>query len=100
MKRTNILTLVACALALTACDKPKVPTATAGDKSPVASAGDTPAPAAAPAKTAGPVELKVKWSPGRKVVLRMEQKQDSEATVPGLPQPMRQTTISSLEYSI
>jgi hypothetical protein len=49
---------------------------------------------------AGPVELKVKWPVGERVVQDMEMKQASEINVPGQPAPTKQNTTMGQKYAL
>ena len=96
---------IAAALLLSACGKSEpaaTPTANATPV-PAKSPATPPAAPATPAAAkppAGVQELGIKWVAGKKLRFRMEQTQDSETSVPGLTEPMAQTTTSAVEYSI
>jgi uncharacterized protein DUF6263 len=52
------------------------------------------------AQAQDPVELKLKWSPGTRVVQRIQTIQDSEITIPSMPKPMNQTMNQTQEFAI
>lgn len=54
---------------------------------------------AGPAPTT-PVELKVKWPVGSKIIYDMELKQNSETRVPGTPAPIKQDVTMNLQNSL
>ena len=96
---------VAAALLLSACGKsepaatPAANATTAAAKSLATAPVAPPTPAAAK-PPAGAQEFGIKWAAGKKLRFRMEQTQDSETSVPGLTEPMVQTTTSAVEYSL
>jgi len=49
---------------------------------------------------AGPVELKLKWPQGERIVQDMDLKQTSEISIPGQPAPMTQDTTMGMEYGL
>lgn len=49
---------------------------------------------------AGPMELKVKWPLGERVVQEMEMKQTAEITVPNQPNPVIQDLTMGQEYGL
>ena len=48
----------------------------------------------------GPVELKLKWPQGKRIVQDMDMKQSSEISIPGQPAPMKQDTTMGQEYAL
>ena len=52
------------------------------------------------ASASGPVELKLKWTVGKKYVQRMEMTQSSKMTLPGAAKPTQQVMEMASEYSI
>ena len=48
----------------------------------------------------GPVELKLKWPQGERIVQDMDTKQTSEISIPGRPAPMKQDTTMGMQYSL
>lgn len=48
----------------------------------------------------GPVELKLKWPKGERVVQEMEMKQNMELNIPGQPAPMKQDMTMGQEYGL
>ena len=48
----------------------------------------------------GPVELKLKWPQGERIVQDMDLKQTSEISIPGQPAPMTQDTTMGMEYGL
>jgi Family of unknown function (DUF6263) len=48
----------------------------------------------------GPVELKLKWPPGERVVQDMDMKQNMEFAIPGQPNPMKQDMTMGQEYGL
>lgn len=51
-------------------------------------------------KTDGPVELKLKWPQGERIVQDMDMKQSMEFTIPGQPAPMQQVGTMGQEYGL
>jgi Family of unknown function (DUF6263) len=49
---------------------------------------------------AGPVELKLKWPQGERIVQEMNMKQDMEITIPGQSVPIKQNMTMGQEYSL
>ena len=49
---------------------------------------------------AGPMELKVKWLPGERIVQDMDMKQNMELSLPGQPGPMKQDLTMGQEYEL
>lgn len=105
MSKTRITQLLAATLAgaiLTACNKSEPAKATpssGGTPDKPTTAMAAPAAASTPAKSET-FELKVKWSAGRKVVVHVDQTQDSEGTVPGLPDAIKTSTKVGNDYSL
>jgi hypothetical protein len=48
----------------------------------------------------GPVELKLKWPTGERIVQDMEMKQSMEVTIPGQPAPMKQDMTMGQQYGL
>ena len=48
----------------------------------------------------GPVELKLKWPQGERIVQDMDLKQTSEISIPGQPSPMEQDTTMGMQYGL
>jgi hypothetical protein len=48
----------------------------------------------------GPVELKLKWSQGERIVQDMDMKQSMEFSIPGQPAPMKQDMTMGQEYGL
>jgi len=48
----------------------------------------------------GPMELKLKWPPGERVVQDMDMKTTSETTIPGRPAPMQQNMTMGQKYGL
>jgi hypothetical protein len=48
----------------------------------------------------GPVELKLKWPQGERIVQDMDMKQTSEISIPGQPAPTKQDTTMGMEYGL
>lgn len=48
----------------------------------------------------GPIELKLKWPEGEKIVQEMTQKQTTDTDVPGQPAPFHQDTIMGQQYQL
>jgi hypothetical protein len=48
----------------------------------------------------GPVELKLKWPKGERVVQDMDMKQNMEMTIPGQPAPMKQDMTMGQQYGM
>ena len=48
----------------------------------------------------GPVELKLKWPPGERIVQDMDMKQTIEFSAPGQPAPVKQDTTMGQEYGL
>src|ERR1700690_2847485 len=48
----------------------------------------------------GPVELKLKWPQGERIVQVMDMKQTMEMSIPGQPAPMKQDTTMGQEYGL
>lgn len=48
----------------------------------------------------GPVELKLKWPKGERVVQDMDMKQNMEISIPGQPAPMKQDMTMGQEYGL
>jgi len=48
----------------------------------------------------GPVELKLKWPQGERIVQDMDLKQTSEISIPGQPAPRKQDTAMGLQYGL
>lgn len=48
----------------------------------------------------GPVELKLKWTPGESIVQDMDMKSKTEINVPGQPQPMHQDMTMGQKYAL
>jgi hypothetical protein len=49
---------------------------------------------------AGPVELKLKWPQGERIVQEMDMKQNMELSMPGQPGPMKQDMTMGQEYGL
>ena len=69
------------ALGLTGCSKPKKT---------AASSGSGPDATAASVASDSPVDMKIKWTPGRKYPMRIELAQSTKTDVPNQPQPVVQ----------
>ncbi|MGD0088051.1 MAG: hypothetical protein ABSC24_13085, partial [Verrucomicrobiota bacterium] len=48
----------------------------------------------------GPVELKLKWPPGERIVQDMDMKQTIAFSAPGQPAPVKQDTTMGQEYGL
>jgi hypothetical protein len=55
---------------------------------------------AASGETVDAMEMKVKWQVGKRYLQRIEMNQDTDVTVPGTPQPMKQKTKQTQDISI
>jgi hypothetical protein len=82
----SLSTALGCVL-LTGCSK-------SNDSAPAANGASKPSAASASsgstAAPAGPVEMKLKWTAGKRYLQEMTMSQTSEITVPGTPAPMQQ----------
>jgi hypothetical protein len=88
MKRNFILiaTLLALSLPWVGCNKSSKPTGKLAETSTL----KTP--------PSGPVELKVKWSMGERIVQAMDTKMNMEIAMPGRPAPMKQDMTMGQQY--
>ena len=62
-------------------------------------AGKLSEPSKTPLPT-GPVELKLKWPQGERVVQNMDVKSKTETAIPGRPEPMQQNTTMGQKYAL
>lgn len=59
---------------------------------------NTPSTTTPPAS--GPVELKLKWTPGEHIVQEMDMKMDIQSFLPGMPEPMKQSINLGQKFSL
>jgi Family of unknown function (DUF6263) len=99
MKKTIgiICTGLTCLL-LAGCSKPK--DAAVNNKPGEAPATASASAAEKPKNPEGPVELKLKWTVGKRYLEEMAMTQNSEITMPGAPKPMQQQTDMTQDYSL
>jgi hypothetical protein len=90
MKRNFILiaALLALSLSWVGCNKSSKPT------------GKLAEPSTLKTPPSGPVELKVKWSMGERIVQAMDTKMNMEISVPGRPAPVKQNMTMGQQYGL
>ena len=90
-------------LATQGCSKEEAPPAPTPAPAPSAPKPKAAAPATGTNAVAGggeAVDLRLKWPVGKRYLQRMEVAQESETTMPGLPQPTKTESAQSQDYSL